>query len=245
MQLTGQRVLVTGASSGLGRALSIRLAEAGAIVLATARRLDRLEALAEAYPSIEPHRLDLTDVRAIADFCADVGHLDGAVLNAGITAVEPFVDGSNIIDVAMVDTNIVANIRLTRGLVTALQGGRLVLVGSMAGEVALPYQAVYSGTKGFIRNFGLALGAEWAGDISVGVFAPGGIATEMTDIDAMEKLKGQLADVEEVASALMTFYQSEQRYSIPGRANRMSAYAARFLPAPLISRMMERVFRSE
>lgn len=244
MGLSGQRILVTGASSGLGRALAIRLAEDGATVLATARRLDRLEVLAAEFPTIVPHRLDLTDARAVADFCDQIGPLNGAVLNAGITAVEPFLEGSTIIDVAMVETNIIANIRLARGLAGALHEGRLVLVGSLAGEVPLPYQAVYSGTKGFVRNFGLALREEWKKMISVGVFAPGGIATDMTDIEALSKLQKTLADVDDVADELLSFYDSDRGYSIPGRANRASALAARFLPAPLLAKLMERVYRT-
>lgn len=243
MALAGQRILVTGASSGLGRALAVQLAEAGAQVLATARREDRLHALASEHAGIEPHALDLTDARSVSEFCAGIDRLDGAVLNAGVTAVEPFLDGSNVVDAAMVETNIMANVRLARALARPLRGGRMIFVGSLGGVVPLPYQAVYSGTKAFIRNFGLALRQEWKGEISVGIFEPGGIRTEMTDIDALSKLDKHLADVDEVAAELLAFYETDHARRIPGRANRASALAARLLPNPLLTKVMERMYR--
>lgn len=241
--LADQRILVTGASSGLGRALAVKLASEGAQVIATARREDRLRDLADAHTGIEPRVLDLMNADAIAAFCASVGSLDGAVLNAGVTAVERFLDGADISDAAMVDTNIMANVRLARALAEPLNGGRLVLVGSLAGLVALPYQAVYSGTKAFIQNFGLALRAEWAGRVNVGVFAPGGIKTEMTEIEALSKLQGALADVDTVAGDLFRFYCSGKALRVPGASNRAAVMAAKFLPRPLLSQLMKRVYR--
>lgn len=241
--LADQRILVTGASSGLGRALAVRLANEGAQVIATARREDRLRDLADAHSGIEPRVLDLMDEAAIAEFCASIAPLDGAVLNAGVTAVQLFLDGTDISDAAMVETNVMANVRLARALAEPLSGGRLVLVGSLAGLVALPYQAVYSGTKAFIQNFGLALRAEWAGQVSVGVFAPGGIKTEMTEIEALSKLQKTLADVDIIAGELMSFYCSDKALRVPGASNRAAAMAAKLLPRPLLSRLMKRVYQ--
>lgn len=243
--LTEQRILVTGASSGLGRALSVRLADAGATVVATARRRAPLDELAERHPGVEPRILDLMDAQGLADLCDTIGPLTGAILNAGITQVGPFNDGSNVTDAATIDTNIMANVRLARALYAPLNGGRLVLIGSMAGQVALPYQAVYSGTKAFLLNFSLALREEWRDTVSVGIFAPGGIQTEMTDIEALSKLQNMLADADEVADELMAFYLSERALRIPGRLNRLSSTASRLVPRPWLTRMMERVYRQE
>ena len=241
--LIAQRILVTGASSGLGHALVLKLAGEGAQVVATARRGDRLQDLADAHSGIEPRVLDLMDAKAIADFCSSIGSLDGMVLNAGITSVEPFLDGTDQSDAAMVETNIMANVRVARALSEPLKGGRIVLVGSLAGLVALPYQAVYSGTKAFIQNFGLALRTEWDGDISVGVFAPGGIKTEMTEIEALSNLQGALANVDSIADDLLRFYRSDRALRVPGTSNRVAALAAKYLPRPLLSKLMKRVYK--
>lgn len=238
-------MLVTGASSGLGRALAVQLADRGATVIATARRQAPLDELAERHPGVESRILDLMDADGLADLCRSIGPLNGAVLNAGITQVSPFLDSTDAIDTAMVHTNVLANIQLARGLSAALSGGRLVFVGSLAGQVPLPYQAVYSGTKAFLRNFGLALHEEWKGDIAVGVFAPGGIKTEMTDIEALSKLQNMLADADQVAAELLSFYLSDKAYHIPGRMNRLSARAAGLLSAPRRAQLMERIYRRD
>ncbi|MEM7729764.1 MAG: SDR family NAD(P)-dependent oxidoreductase [Pseudomonadota bacterium] len=243
MALTGQRVLVTGASSGLGRALSVRLADAGARVVATARRQEPLDELAERHPGVETEILDLMDRDGVDRLCAHIGPLTGAVLNAGVTQVGPFSDGRNASDADMIETNVTANVRLARGLERPLQGGRLVFVGSMAGQVPTPYQAVYSGTKAFLHNFGLALHAEWRGRISVGVFEPGGIRTEMTDIEALSHLQNMLADADQVANELLAFLRSDRPLRVPGRSNRMSAALARLIPDPVTARIVERVYR--
>lgn len=241
--LAQQRILVTGASSGLGRALSARLADAGATVVATARRRAPLDELAERHPGIEPRILDLMDAQGLADLCDTIGPLTGAVLNAGVTQVGLFNDGSNETDVAMVETNVTANVLLARALYEPLKGGRLVFVGSVAGQVALPYQAVYSGTKAFLQNFSLALREEWRDQVSVGLFTPGGIKTEMTDIEALSKLQNMLAGADEVADELMAFYMSDRALRIPGFVNRLSATATRLLPRPWVTGIMERVYR--
>ena len=245
MSLSGQRVLVTGASSGLGRALSVRLAAQGAKVVVTARRQAPLNELAERHEGIETRILDLLDPDGIDRLCESIGPLTGAVLNAGITQVGEFQDSSNEIDASMVATNVTANVRLARGLSSPLSGGRLVMVGSLAGQIPLPYQAVYSGTKAFIRNFGLALREEWKDDISVGIFAPGGIKTEMTNIEALSHLQNMLADADQVATELLDFYLSDKAYHIPGRMNRLSARAAGLLSATGRARLMERIYRRD
>lgn len=211
--------------------------------MATARRQGPLDELADNHPNVETRILDLMDVEGTARLCEDIGPLTGAVLNAGITRVELFGDGTNASDTAMVETNVLANIRLARGLSSHLKGGRLVFVGSMAGQIPLPYQAVYSGTKAFLHNFGLALHEEWKGQISVGVFEPGGIRTEMTNIEALSRLQDKLADADQVASELMTFLLNEKPLRVPGRLNRLSAIVARLLPDPLLAQVTERVYR--
>ncbi|MEL6686055.1 MAG: SDR family NAD(P)-dependent oxidoreductase [Pseudomonadota bacterium] len=245
MSLSGQRVLVTGASSGLGRALSVLLADQGATVIATARRQAPLDELAERHEGVETRILDLLDTEGIDQLCETIGPLTGAVLNAGITQVSEFLDSSDEIDEGLISTNITANVRLVRGLSESLSGGRLVMVGSLAGQIPLPYQAVYSGTKAFLRNFGLALREEWKDDISVGVFAPGGIKTEMTNIEALSHLQNMLADADQVAAELLGFYLSDKAYHIPGRMNRLSAHAAGLLSASGRARLMERIYRRD
>ena len=239
-----RRVLITGASAGLGRALAQRLAAGGATVLATARREERLLELAKAHPSVEPHALDVTDAGAVAAFCARVGRLDAAVFNAAVNHIGPFDDAGMADDEALIATNITANLRLARALKPALSGGRLVLVGSMGGFIPLPQQAVYSGTKAFVHNWGLALREEWRGDISVGVFAPGGIRTEMTDVPALAHVETHLAPVEDVAVDLARFTASDRALFVPGASNRAAARILRLVSPATRARLAARVYKS-
>ena len=239
-----RRVLITGASSGLGRALAERLAGDGATVLATARREARLLELAKAHPTIEPHALDVTDAGAVAAFCAEVGPLDAAVLNAAVNHIGPFDEADMAVDEALISTNVTANLRLARALKPALAGGRLVLVGSMGGFIPLPQQAVYSGTKAFIHNWGLALREEWRGDVSVGVFAPGGIKTEMTDVAALSHVERHLAPAGDVAAELARFTASDRALSVPGAGNRAAARLLRLVSPATRARLAARVYKS-
>ena len=197
--------------------------------------------LAKAHPTIEPHVLDVTDRVAVEEFAARAGRLDAAVLNAAVNPLGPFDGHSLDTDAATVATNITSNLHLARVLKPALAGGRLVFVGSMAGGVPLPGQAVYSGTKAFVRNFALALRQEWAGEVSVGLFEPGGIKTEMTaELSHMER---HLAPVEDVARDLARFVASGRAARVPGGANRAVSRLARLLPPATLARISRRLYR--
>ena len=234
------RILITGASSGLGRALAIHLSKQGKTVIATARREERLQALAADHPTIEPHALDVTDTEAVTQFVQQLDPLSAAVLNAAVNPIGDFDGADDATDAATLETNVMANIRLARALKPKLSGGRLVFVGSMAGFVPLPGQAVYSGTKAFIQNWALALREEWRGAVSVGLFAPGGIKTEMTeDLSHMEK---HLADVDTVAADLARFIDSDKAMRVPGFGNRVSARLSRLVSPATLSKLMRRVY---
>lgn len=246
-RLAGHHILVTGASSGLGRSVARRLAlDYGATVIATARREDRLKTLqGEASDRIIPVRLDLQDKGAIADFCGTLEKLDGAVLNAGVTAYGPFLDSRAEQDEAIIATNAAANVSLVRGLLPYLEKsqGRLLFVGSVGGLTPLPYQAVYSGSKAFLHAFAFALREEVREQgIHIGVFAPGGIRTEMSDDPAVAKLQNSLADVETVADAAIKAYFSDKALTVSGASNKAMASAIKVLPRSLIGRVVKRIY---
>ena len=74
-------------------------------------------------------------------------------------------------------------------------------------------------------------------------FAPGGIKTEMTEIEALSNLQGALADVDSIADDLLRFYRSDRALRVPGTSNRVAALAAKYLPRPLLSKLMKRVYK--
>lgn len=254
--LSGRRILVTGATSGLGRAIALQLAiNEGAQVVAVGRRADRLDQLAQTITSaggqIDTHCLDLNDRKAVATLCTQLqsSGLDDLVLNAGITSANPFVEGSLVFDQSIIETNITANLQLIRELIEPLEqdktGGRILLIASLGGLVPLPYQAVYAGSKAFIVNFGLSLREELKSHgICVLVFAPGGVATEMTAIDAMANLQNQLADPDRVAQDAIAMFIKRRSLVVPGWQNKLVALIARLLPRQVLASVAEKIYRN-
>ena len=231
------KILVTGASSGLGRELAQQLAARGDIVIATARREDKLKSLAS-IEAISAHVLDLTDTIAVHNFCESLASLDGLVLNAGVTFADDFVKGDYAQDCNLVQTNILANLQLIRLCLPALTAskGRILIIASLAGLTPVPYQSVYAGTKAFMVNFGQSLREELAASgVKVSVFAPGGIETEMTDIPAMAHLKKSLAPVDSVAKAAIETYDDMPSLHVPGFQNKLIAFAGKIMPRSFLA----------
>ena len=184
-----RRALITGASSGLGRALALWFARQGVVVYAAARRVEQLESLkAEAPEHIIPMVLDVSDadathdaVRALDESC---GGLDLVVANAGVgdqMSAEK-IEWSRVRKV--LDVNVLG---ATATLCGALPGmvarkrGQLVGVSSLAASISLPKTAAYNSSKSFLTAFleSLRLDVEQHG-VAVTVIHPGFVKTEMT-----------------------------------------------------------------
>lgn len=129
--------LVTGASSGIGAATARRLAAEGWTVIAAARRLDRLGALAAEHPSIRPQALDVTDPRSVEDLADAVPHCDLLVANAGgALDLDPVAQGSAETWAQTYDLNVIGAVRTIQAVLPALEAsrGQIVLTGSTAGR---------------------------------------------------------------------------------------------------------------
>ena len=191
----GKRVLVTGASSGLGAALAEGLAQRSAIVGLCARRAERLDAVLatvrEHSPDSRAWTVDLGDIDGLDGFASqvvdDLGGLDVVINNAGIPkrrwAWEHRPD--EVADVLRIDLH--SPIRLTQALLPALEvsGGRVVFIGSVAARLGPPSEAVYSAAKAGITAYaeGLRVDLGVAGSpIGVHVVQPGVLATELFEL---------------------------------------------------------------
>lgn len=186
-------VLITGASSGIGRAAALALARAGHRVFATARRLGALEALAqEAGPKLEPLVVDVTRAESVAALREEIlrrtgGHgVDVVVNNAGYGAVGPVLDISDEALQAQYDTNVFGLMRVTRAFTPEMirrRSGRVVNLSSVGGLVTFPLMGVYNSTKYAVESLTDALRMELA---PLGVHAvliePGPIRTEFNDV---------------------------------------------------------------
>jgi short-subunit dehydrogenase len=190
----GQVAFITGASSGIGAALAREFARQGADVALAARRQDRLEALATELRAAGCRALvlpcDVTrddDVeRAVARTVTELGRLDVLVANAGFGVVGPL-ERLTLEDYRrQFETNVFGVLRTVYAGLPALRraGGRLVILGSVSGHVALPGSSPYSMSKFAVRALAETLDFELRpAGVSVTLVSPGFVDTEIHQVD--------------------------------------------------------------
>jgi NAD(P)-dependent dehydrogenase (short-subunit alcohol dehydrogenase family) len=179
-------VLVTGASSGIGRDTALALAEAGHHVIAAARRLPALEEMRR--PGLTPLRLDLDDPDSIAAAAGEVdritgGHgLDALVNNAGYATAGALAELSDRDLRAQFETNVFGLMALTRVVLPAMIArgkGRIVNVSSVSGRIPAPVLGAYHASKYALEALSDALRMELAPfGVEVAIVEPGTIKTE-------------------------------------------------------------------
>jgi len=223
-RLSGKVALITGASSGIGAASALALAQEGAAVALVARRQDRLEELANSITAAggraEVLALDITDPRqaeeAAARTVSALGGLDIVVNNAGIMLLGP-VAGADPSDFSrMLDINVLALMNLTHAALKTMKpqkSGHIVNISSVSGRGAGPTSAGYSATKWAVGGFSEGLRQEVRLDqIRVTVIEPGVVATELTDHithqDTKSAYEGRIAtmtplEAEDIAAAVV------------------------------------------
>ena len=186
-------VLITGASAGFGKALAERLVAKGHRVIGCARRLDKLEAMADTLGELFlPVVMDVSDtdsiLQIIADLPADFEQIDVLVNNAGLAlGTEPAYKADLSDWMQMVDTNVKGVIALTHAVLPAMverDSGYIINLGSIAGS--WPYYGgnVYGATKAFVEQFSLNLRADLIGtQVRVTNLEPGTVAgTEFSNV---------------------------------------------------------------
>jgi len=186
-----RRVLVTGAGSGIGKAIAHRLAKSGDHVVGTVRdsaRADLLTAEAQlAHLDLAFRPLDLEAAEQIAALVAELERLGGVdvlVNNAGFGVFGAVEEVSAEVVARQFLVNVLGPLHLTRACLPSLRArrGRIIWVGSLAGRIALPFQAHYSATKAAVAALSDALRLEVAPfGVTVTCVEPGDVATGFTD----------------------------------------------------------------
>jgi NAD(P)-dependent dehydrogenase (short-subunit alcohol dehydrogenase family) len=180
--MTRGSVVVTGTSSGIGRAVALRLARSGFAVLAGVRREEDGAALRGSEGSIEPVLVDVTNGAQIAALAERLGGgpLAGLVNNAGIAVAGPL-EGVPLSEFRrQYEVNVFGLLAVTQALLGSLRAGRgrIVNVGSIGGRIATPFVAPYSSSKAAVRSLSAALRRElhpWG--IEVSLVEPGALDT--------------------------------------------------------------------
>ncbi len=193
--MTRQKILITGASSGLGAGMARAFAAKGRDLALCARRTDRLDELRaellERHPGITVAvaALDVNDheqvPKVFAEFSDELGGIDRIIVNAGIGKGAPLGSGKLWANKATIETNLVAalvQIETAIEMFKTAGGGHLVLISSVAGNRGVPgVKAAYAASKAGLSSLGESLRAEYIkGPIKITVLEPGYIESEMT-----------------------------------------------------------------
>ena len=223
--MTRQKILITGASSGLGAGMARSFAAKGRDLALCARRTDRLDELkaelSQQYPavSIAVAALDVNDheqvPKVFAELSDELGGLDRIIVNAGIGKGAKLGSGKLWANKATLETNLVAalvQIETAVEMFTKNGSGHLVLISSVLAAKGVPgVKAAYAASKAGMRSLGESLRAEYAkGPIKISVMEPGYIESEMTAKSASTVF---MVDNETGVKALVDAIERE-----PGRA---------------------------
>ena len=235
-RLDGKSALVTGASSGIGAACAVALAQAGAHVFAAARRGDKLEGLAKDVQAeggkMTPVSLDVTDHDAMATFIEEKGPFDILLNSAGMARHSPSMDTTEEDFDAVVDINLKSayflSQRVAKGLIKASKPGSIINISSQMALVGGIERAVYSATKagveGFTRGMAIELGPH---QIRINTICPTFIVTALTQASFDDPVKrewieskiklGRVGEVEDIMGAAV-FLASDAAALITGTA---------------------------
>jgi len=252
--LSGQRAVVTGASSGIGLEMATLLASWGCRLVLVARRRKRLDALAESLQAahqveVEVVAADLSVPGAAAALVADVyenGSVDILINNAGYGDFCRVLDREWADTQRMIQLNIVTLSELTilvaRRMVEAGRPAHVLNVGSVVGFFPPPFFATYAGTKAYVANFSLALAAELKRtNVSVTCLSPGPVATEFADVASMEApgiASALMMSPARCARAGLRAMLRGKRHCVPGVFNKLTLLFNRLVPRRTVGAIM-------
>ncbi len=213
--LQGQKALVTGATSGIGRAIALQLARDGAEVIVhgrdTARGAGVVKAITDEGGQAHFVTADLSNPADLEHLVKEVGDVDILVNNAGTA----WFGATAELDVNAFDALFISNVRSVYFLVAAIapgmvarRKGSIISIGSMAGEIGLAGGAAYGATKGALSSMTRAWAAEFSPNgVRVNTIAPGPVftpiqASETTEAIGSTTLLKRAANAEEIAEAV-------------------------------------------
>jgi hypothetical protein len=250
--------VVTGASSGIGRALATGLARRGHPLLLVARRAERLERLAQQLRvqyevEVEVWPCDLADPGQRALLRGEIAGRRVAVLcdNAGFTTCGPLGEADHRRELQAVAVNVSAAHELVLAVLPGMlaqREGAILLTGSAAGVQPVPSAATYAATKAFVNSFSQALSTELRGTgVTCTLLAPGPVRTEffaVGGVGRMEVLTRCFAwqSAERVAEDALVALERGRRLVIPGPVAKLQAFAGHHFPRPLLFPLLRSIF---
>lgn len=264
--MTKRVILITGASSGIGRACVELLASQGHRVFGTFRRIPVEVAPRE----LEPVRMDVTQdesvVAGVGQVLEAAGHIDVVINNAGYGLAGSIEDTSIEEAKHQLDTNFFGVLRVSQAVLPSMRArrsGRIINIGSLGGLFGLPFQGLYAASKFALEGLTESLRHEVAGfGIQVTLVEPGDIKTSITDNRVLAKSCGSSSEYADSFNRALTIIEREERggaepkqvaacvadlvtkrnpaprYTAGRLSQRSSAWAKRLMPALMFERMI-------
>jgi len=231
MNLKNKKILITGATGGIGYSLVKKFYELGSIVLATGTNEDKLDKLKKEFKNIKTKSFKLdqhTEIEKFIDFChLELGEIDVLINNAGITLDNLSIRLADDKWKKVIDVNLTSTFLMCKQTIKKMlknKQGKIINITSVVAHTGNPGQANYAASKAGIIAFSKSLAIEYARKkINVNCISPGFIKTEMTDKINEEFKKiliskipsGNLGKSEDVASCA-AFLASEMSDYITG-----------------------------
>lgn len=239
MNLNGKRILLTGATGGIGELIAQKLAKKGAILCLVGRNHAKLTALqaniGEGGGKTHIIQADLNETGASQKVANEakqqLGDIDILINNAGVLDFIELQDQSDERIADMINTNVIALIQLTRAVLPHFQSknhGHFMFIGSIFGSLAFPHFATYCASKFAVHGFSQAMRRELVDtNISVTYIAPRGIKTPMNDANTTAmwgKSGNKMDDAETVANIVVKGLENEKQEVFIGQPQSFFAW---------------------
>ncbi|MBI2334100.1 MAG: SDR family oxidoreductase [Chloroflexi bacterium] len=251
MDIKGKVVIVTGASSGIGEATAREFGREGAKVVLAARRVDKLQTLAQEIDAmstsaqayvVQADLSKLEDIQKLVSQTLEIfGRIDVLVNNAGFGRLDWLENLDPVKDIqAQIDVNVMGVIQTTRQVLPVMirqRSGSVINMCSMAGLVATPTYTIYAASKHAVHGFSEALRREvkpWGIDVSL--VYPGGVVTEFTQHAGIKRKtnastpKFMLLTAEQVGKAVVKLVRHPRRMWVIPWLWSVTVFMNRFLP---------------
>lgn len=256
--LSTSRVWITGASSGLGRAMALEAIATGARVVMSARRRDALEAVRD--ESGHPDRVTIVTLdqsnleqsaAAAREALAAFGGLDVVILNGGISQRSLGIETDLAVDVQLMTVNYLSNVAMIKAILPALiaqPAARIGVVSSLVGVVGSPYRTGYAASKHALHGFFDSLRAEIPETVSITLVCPGFVKTNVSinaltgdgsALGTMDRAQATGLEVGPVAAKALDAIVARKREVYIAGPEGKAIWLQRFAPG-LLARMLRR-----